>query len=110
MGAYRNVRLAAQDLASGRVIAPGEVVLADDVDLDDPHDAALVADGLLIEADVPEVDKPLSGAALKERAAELDIDGRAKMSADELRAAIEVAEQDAAADAGGDDNDTGGDS
>lgn len=50
MGAYKNVRLAAQDLASGRVIAPGEVVGARDVDLKDPHDAALVADGVLIEA------------------------------------------------------------
>lgn len=64
MGAYKNVRLTAQDLASGRVVAPGEIVSARDVDLKDPHDAALVADGLLIEA---EVEKP---AARKGKAAD----------------------------------------
>lgn len=108
MVGYMNTRQAATDLQSGRVLAPGEVVEASELDLESVHDAALVADGLLAEVEVePVVPEPvLSGRELKERAEALEIEGRSKMTADELRAAVEAAEAEAA----GDDNNNGGDS
>ena len=55
------------------------------------RNAALIDAGdLQVLAETP---APLTGDALTARAADLDIKGRSSMSADELRAAIAVAEQ-----------------
>jgi hypothetical protein len=43
-------------LASGRVVMPGEIVPEHGVDLDDPHDRALVDDGLLVPTYPPPAD------------------------------------------------------
>jgi hypothetical protein len=99
--AYKNARQAPQDLASGRVVAPGEPVLAADLELghngDWPtHDQRLVEDGVLVEAIL---DAELTGDALTQRANELSIKGRSKMTADELRAAIAIAEAEQGAPA-----------
>lgn len=45
---WRNVSSHAQPLASGRLIAPGELCSPD---LDDPHDLALTEDGSLVQAE-----------------------------------------------------------
>lgn len=87
----------ADSLASGRPVAPYQEVPGDYVDPDDPHDAALIAEGKLIDGD-PQPTK-LTGKALDDRAAELEIDGRSDMSADEKRAAIERREAELAAEA-----------
>lgn len=54
--------------------------------------------GWLVPVEPP---APLSGDALKRRAQELDVKGRSGMDADELRAAVEQAEHEAAAAAEG---------
>lgn len=90
--AYKNARLAPTDLGSGRALAPGEAVLADELDLNEgSHDSLLIADGLLVEAAI-EPDGSLSGDELRRRARELGVPGRGSMSADELREAVALAE------------------
>lgn len=103
---YFNARRAPTDLASGRVLAPGETVEAGDLtlgtleDSDRPtHDQRLVDGGTLQDATLHEgaatdsEDRPLlAGDALEQRARELGIEGRSAMSADELRAAVAEAE------------------
>lgn len=79
-------------VTSGHAHAPGDRVLGSELDTQDDY---LIDEGVI----VPVVDGPpadLAGDELQERARELDIKGRTKMGADELRAAI------AAAEAGGD--------
>jgi hypothetical protein len=108
---YFNTRRAPTDLASGRVLAPGEQVTDTDLvlgrDDDDrvTHDQHLVDGGALglVEAlEVPVLDSEdrplLAGEALEQRARELNIEGRSQMSADDLRAAVAEAEADTAAD------------
>lgn len=45
---YKNVGNHAFDLASGRVLAPGETDELSDEDVKDPHNASLIDDGNLI--------------------------------------------------------------
>jgi hypothetical protein len=79
-----------ENLASGRVVAPGEVFERSALDMDDPHDTRLVEEGVIIDADVTPV--RLSGEELQERAKQLRIPNRSNLSADELRTAIARAE------------------
>lgn len=99
---YQNARRAPTDLASGRVLAPGELVAASDLVLKDPddaqavtHDAALVDDGALTEANLTP-DESLQGDDLQARARALGIPRRSTMGADELRVAVAEAEATAA--------------
>jgi len=86
----------AEILENDRAIGPGESVTEDEIG---PEDAHLFANGKMLDtkddsvAEMPAAEpEQLTGEALTERAAELDIEGRSKMSADELRAAIAAAE------------------
>lgn len=72
-----------EDLADGRVVAAGDIV---DLDPNHPHNMRLVDEGLLLPTG--DDDGVLRGEALQDRAAELGVEGRSKMSADELREAI----------------------
>jgi hypothetical protein len=74
----------ADTLDDGRPIAPGETI--EDLDLDLPHNKLLHDEGRLVVLDQKR--ERLTGKALSDRAAELDIEGRTDMSADQLRAAI----------------------
>jgi hypothetical protein len=83
----------AETLANGRTIAPGEPF--DRADLtpaseDGPGDSRLTEEGLIIDAQVTPA--PLEGDALQSRAKALGVTGRAKMTADELREAVALAE------------------
>jgi hypothetical protein len=80
------------------LVSPTEVT---SLDSDDDVERAryLQSQGAPIE--VVDVDDQLTGKALTDRAAELDIDGRSQMNADELRAAVAVAEN---AQAGGEES------
>lgn len=100
MSDYKNVRRAPQDLASGRVLAPGETVAAADLDLEEgSHDQGLIDRGVLIDARAREAETPvLVGEALQDRARELDIPGRTTKTAEELRAAVAEAEAALAAE------------
>jgi hypothetical protein len=85
-----------ENLESGALIAPGDRVSAGDVG---EGDQWLVDEGRLrdvadLEPTQAEIDAykssptVLTGAALSKRAADLNIDGRSEMTAEELRAAI----------------------
>lgn len=77
---------------TGRDIGPGDTVSPDELG---PEDQYLVDDGVLghVTEDGPSNEPTtLTGDTLKERAAELKIEGRAKMNADQLREAIAAAE------------------
>lgn len=100
--AYKNARLAPTDLASGRVLGPGEAAPADAFNFDNPHDARLRDEGSIIEAVLPEPDPELAGEALEQRARDLGIEGRSRMTADELRAAVADAELNQGAPPAGD--------
>jgi hypothetical protein len=78
----------AETLANGRTIAPGEPFERTDLDTD--ADARLIEEGLIIDAQVTPA--PLEGDALQSRAKTLGVTGRAKMTADELREAVALAE------------------
>lgn len=41
------------DLKTGRIVPLGDEIEASDIDPDDPHDAALLADGAVIERPKP---------------------------------------------------------
>jgi hypothetical protein len=84
-----------EPLASGRTLLPGDTVPADAVNPDDAHDRYLLDEGRLRPVEDAE---PLTGDALKQRAAELDIDGRSQMNAAQLRDAVAQAEQAQATD------------
>lgn len=45
---YKNVGSHVHDLADGRMLAPGETVMLDEDAVRDPHNEALLADGVLI--------------------------------------------------------------
>lgn len=91
---YKNARLAPTDLANGRVLAPGEAVPSSALDLSDgTHDDRLVQSGALVPSAADAQTKELAGDALKARAAELNIEGRSGMNADQLRQAIAEAEK-----------------
>jgi hypothetical protein len=79
-------------LANGQTMAPGEPFLRSLLDLDDDGDGRLLDRGIVIDALLPPVE--LEGDALTERARELDIKGRSKMSAEELRVAIAAEESE----------------
>jgi hypothetical protein len=78
------------DLASGRVLSPGEPIATSDLDLKDPHNAALVRDGSLIESAAPAAE--LAGDDLLKRAKALKVPRYSQLSADELRDAVAAAE------------------
>lgn len=85
----------AEDLADGRVLAPGQT--ADDVDLSVEYNRQQEAAGKILKVDTPSPSQEpplLTGDALQKRARELDIAGRSTMDVDELRAAVEAAEND----------------
>lgn len=91
MKEYRFIGSHAEELDGGRPIAPGDYTGPIEANADEnPKNAALVEEGLLIEATAPEPDSDpqLTGSELQKAAAELDIKDRTKMSADELRAAV----------------------
>lgn len=98
MTEYVHVGPHADVLASGRPVGPGERLTHTDLDLtQDDHrgeDQHLVDEGRLV--DVRDFGGPsntvLAGDDLQARARELEIEGRSKMSAEELRAAIVTAE------------------
>lgn len=99
-----------EDLASGRVVAPEEPFdssalapkpTAESTDADRlayEHDQRLIDEGRVIDAKITPVE--LEGAALMERARELDIDGRTTMSAAKLKRAVAEAEAQPTTDGG----------
>lgn len=88
MKEYRFIGNHAEELEGGRPIEPGEYTGLIKLEA---HNLDLFNDGLLLEVPkgtAPEGQGALTGDALNERARELDIEGRTKMSADELREAV----------------------
>lgn len=86
MTEYVHVGSHADTLASGRIVGPGERVTHTDLGDEDQH---IVDEGRLVDvASFGGDENTLSGKRLQARAAELDIEGRSSMSADDLRAAI----------------------
>lgn len=77
----------AENLESGRMIAPTERVAESDLG---PADGWLIDEGRLVLVETPD---PPTTRELKARAAELGIEGRSKMSPGELRVAIDEAER-----------------
>jgi hypothetical protein len=80
------------DLSDGRIVAPGDVVEIDDPN--HPHNRRMIDEGLLLPTAADGDDGLLRGEALQQRAAELEIEGRSSMSADELRDAVAAADAD----------------
>jgi hypothetical protein len=80
---FKFVGLHPEDLSDGRIVAAGDVV---ELDPNHPHNKRMVDEGLLLPTAGD--DGVLRGEALQRRAAELDIEGRSGMTADELRQAI----------------------
>lgn len=109
MTEYVHVGHHADVLASGRPLGPGERITHDDLDLEPDEekglrgeDRHLIDEGRLVDlasfegANAGDV---LTGDALKARAAELNIQGRSIMNAEELRSAIVEHDQGEASDA-----------
>lgn len=94
-------------LADGRMLGLGDKVARDELTDPDteeiaPHNQALIDDGNLLPIEPP---KPPTVEQLRDRAGELDIDGRSTMTRGQLEKAIEKAEADqAAAEASADDH------
>lgn len=78
-------------LEGGRPAVPGEQVTLDDKEIALPGNKLLIDEGKLVAL---EPVKQPTKAELLERAADLDIEGRSKMSPDELRQAIAEAQHD----------------
>lgn len=57
----------ADTLASGRPVEPGEEIAKEFVDVDDPHDARLIRDGLLHELPKPKPKAEREAAEKKDR-------------------------------------------
>lgn len=74
-------------LATGATIAPGEPF---ERSLLTDADQRLTDEGLLIDAQITPTEEPMS--VVRQRAQQFDIDGRSKMSPDELREAVALAE------------------
>lgn len=91
---YKNYRTSPTEIGSGRVLAYGEPVAADELDLSEgSHDSALVADGALGPADPPAETEELRGRALDARIRRLGLEDEARnLSADEKRALVAAAE------------------
>lgn len=91
----------AENLVSGVMLEPGGRVDADDLALttkDKPGgDRWLVDDGKLVDVESFGPADVLDGKALRDRAAALEIEGRTKLDADELRAAVAQREAEIAA-------------
>jgi hypothetical protein len=98
---YRFIGSHPETLDGGRPIEPGEFTGPIDEKL--PQNEHLVDSGALLTvpdgtydnevgAKLPDPPILLTGKALQDRAEELDIEGRTKMSADELREAVRIAE------------------
>lgn len=123
---YRYIGGSPTDLEGGRPIAPGDftgdIGILPVEDGETPNkNQQLLEEGLLIEAPDVELDENLqqipsepvaepepgatgeepvlAGKALEDRAKELDIEGRASMTADQLRAAVVEAEANLEAEA-----------
>lgn len=103
MKEFRFVGNHPDELDGGRPIEPGEFTGPIDISEESPKNKQLSDDGLLLEVsdgtykeevggEPPPARQVLRGDALQARADELDIEGRSKMNADELRAAIAEAE------------------
>lgn len=96
MDSIKNVSVHSESLADGRDLPVGEV--AHEVDLTLPENKALLEQGRIIKVAGGDAEPPvLTGEALNKRAAELEIEGRSNMNADELRAAVSEAEAKLAA-------------
>lgn len=82
-----------ESLASGRMIAPGEYISSADLA---PEDRWLLDEGRFIEAAEPtdEERAQVEHDTLVAQAKTLGVQGRTKMSDDELRAAIDKAEKE----------------
>jgi hypothetical protein len=87
---YVNARRSPQDIASGLMLAPGEVT--DQVDPDNPHDRGLIDEGVLLPTDAESETPKLAGKALEDRGKELGIEGFSQLSADEKREKVAEAE------------------
>jgi acylphosphatase len=96
---YRCISGHVEDLADGRVVAPGEEVKLTAEQIDDPHNARLIDENKLSPIEDPG-SKKLTGDALQKEAERLGIEGRTEMRADALREA--VAEAQAKEQEGGD--------
>lgn len=104
---YVHVGSHADILSSGRSVGPGERVPEKELTSEDQH---LLDEGCLVDIgsfdDGPSNSETIvaeeteTKADLQARARDLEIDGRSKMSADELRAAIADREAEAPAAAG----------
>lgn len=82
----------AEYLASGQPLAPGEKVALTTEEVGDPHNQRLIEEGALISLSGD--DTGLTGDELQKKAKDLNIEGRSKMDADQLRQAIAEAERD----------------
>lgn len=82
----------AEDLASGRTVAPGESFYLSAAEQGDPHNKRLIDEGKVLITASNEGE--LTGDALERRAKQLKIEGRSEMNADQLRAAVAEAERE----------------
>lgn len=89
MTMYKFIGSHQEDDHAGAFLTPGQEVDYDADALGADRTKQLINDGKLIKIEEGE---PLTGEALEKRAQELDIKNRTRMSADELRAAIDEAE------------------
>lgn len=83
----------AENLESGALIGPGDRVKPDELG---DGDAWLIDEGVLRDVDSFGGETVVAGDALRKRAGDLEIEGRSKMSADELRDAIAAREKELA--------------
>lgn len=76
------------DIDSGRLVTPGARIDASDLNLDGPHDSALLEAGKLVPYNPTPPPWELTGDALTDAARTAGIDGFSTMKADELRTAL----------------------
>lgn len=89
---YVHVGAHADILASGRSIGPSDRVPESELTEEDQH---LLDEGRLVDVASFEPTEAQTHAQLRARASELEIDGRSKLSDDELREAIAKHEAEA---------------